>query len=342
VSSSRSPVEPRDVEDVEEVRLTGEGVRATTLSEAVADGRTPDDHSAGGRSTSSDRLKEALDDPRACLNTPQRRGLDGFARRHGPRRRPARHARAPSPSRNRARALPGSRRRGDARRRRRRSQRRSTAGGTSCSDRAAGTSGTSGSPASRRGGAECFAQEGENEYHAIFANDTCAAVHGPRRSASPSSPSTPRSGISPGEGTRTVPLEGFFTPASIDVPAENALRGGRDPDPHPRSGDLGRTTSAYVRSPRRNRRTGLSPSRGRPRPAGHGRPARLDRAGGGGVTPPAREGSRGGFSRGKVVTERRPRRRPRGGGGRDAASGQRLQDSDLRDGRERAILAAAA
>ncbi|HEY1694312.1 MAG TPA: FAD binding domain-containing protein [Polyangiaceae bacterium] len=67
-------------------------------------------------------------------------------------------------------------------------------------------------PCLRKGGKECFAREGENAYHAVFANEACCAVH-------PSSLATPLLALgasveltSP-RGARTVPLENFFVPA---------------------------------------------------------------------------------------------------------------------------------
>ena len=77
-------------------------------------------------------------------------------------------------------------------------------------------------PCFKKGGAECFAQEGENEYHAIFANDTCAAVHASSLAVALVAFNAAIDLAGP-KGTRTVPLEGFFTAASVDVERENAL-----------------------------------------------------------------------------------------------------------------------
>jgi xanthine dehydrogenase YagS FAD-binding subunit len=74
----------------------------------------------------------------------------------------------------------------------------------------------------RKGGATCFALSGENQLHAIFANDVCAIVH-------PSSPATAltayhaRLVLSGPRGDRTVELEKFFTLPDKDVTRENGL-----------------------------------------------------------------------------------------------------------------------
>jgi xanthine dehydrogenase YagS FAD-binding subunit len=67
-------------------------------------------------------------------------------------------------------------------------------------------------PCLRKGGAHCFAQEGDNRYHAVFANRSCCAVH-------PSSLAPALVAIGAGveltsaRGARTVPLEQFYVPA---------------------------------------------------------------------------------------------------------------------------------
>lgn len=101
-------------------------------------------------------------------------------------------------------------------------------------------------PCLKKGGQQCFAQEGENDYHAIFANETCAAVH-------PSSLAVPLVAFGASivlagpKGTRTVPLETFFTPAETDVTRENSLGAGElitsIVAPTPEEG----TVSAYVK-----------------------------------------------------------------------------------------------
>jgi len=64
----------------------------------------------------------------------------------------------------------------------------------------------------RKGGVHCFAQQGENAYHAVFAHTSCCAVH-------PSSLATALLALGASveltsrRGVRVVALEQFFTPA---------------------------------------------------------------------------------------------------------------------------------
>ena len=74
----------------------------------------------------------------------------------------------------------------------------------------------------KKGGELCFAQHGENQYHAIFDNDPCAIVH-------PSAPATAlvaygaRLEMTSARGKRELPAEHFFTLPSVDVHRENQL-----------------------------------------------------------------------------------------------------------------------
>jgi xanthine dehydrogenase YagS FAD-binding subunit len=67
-------------------------------------------------------------------------------------------------------------------------------------------------PCLRKGGDRCFAQDGENEYHAVFGHRVCCAVH-------PSSLATALLALGAAveltgpRGSRVVPLEQFFVPA---------------------------------------------------------------------------------------------------------------------------------
>jgi xanthine dehydrogenase YagS FAD-binding subunit len=78
----------------------------------------------------------------------------------------------------------------------------------------------------RKAGGRCFAVHGENQYHAIFANEVCAFVH-------PSTPATAlvalgaQVEIANGQGeTRRPPLDEFFVAPEIDVQRENDLKPG--------------------------------------------------------------------------------------------------------------------
>lgn len=75
----------------------------------------------------------------------------------------------------------------------------------------------------KKGGDVCFAQNGENQYHAIFNNSVCAIVH-------PSAAATALVALGgsielsgPG-GRREVLLEQFFTLPTVDVRRENSIR----------------------------------------------------------------------------------------------------------------------
>ncbi len=74
----------------------------------------------------------------------------------------------------------------------------------------------------KKGGSTCFAQEGENQYHAIFGNNLCAIVH-------PSTPATAlvalgaRVKLTGANGARELALEELFAPPEKDVTRENVL-----------------------------------------------------------------------------------------------------------------------
>jgi len=74
----------------------------------------------------------------------------------------------------------------------------------------------------KKGGTICYAQEGENQLHAIVENRTCAIVH-------PSSIATALVAYGASvklrgkKGERTLPLEQFFTLPEKDVTRENVL-----------------------------------------------------------------------------------------------------------------------
>jgi xanthine dehydrogenase YagS FAD-binding subunit len=78
----------------------------------------------------------------------------------------------------------------------------------------------------RKGGGRCFAIHGENQYHAIFANEVCAVVH-------PSTAATALVALgaaieianAQGDVRRTL-LDDFFVAPEIDVQRENDLKPG--------------------------------------------------------------------------------------------------------------------
>ena len=74
----------------------------------------------------------------------------------------------------------------------------------------------------KKGGTHCFAQDGENDYHAIFDNRMCAIIH-PSGMAIPLVAMNGRAEITTKKGKREVALEDFFTSPAHDVRRENTL-----------------------------------------------------------------------------------------------------------------------
>jgi len=74
----------------------------------------------------------------------------------------------------------------------------------------------------KKGGTHCFAQDGENDYHAIFDNRTCAIVH-PSGLAVPLVALDAHLEITSKDGKRQVRLEEFFTRPDDDVTRENVI-----------------------------------------------------------------------------------------------------------------------
>lgn len=74
----------------------------------------------------------------------------------------------------------------------------------------------------KKGGSRCFAQNGENEYHAIFNNRTCAIVH-PSAAGVALVALDASIEITGAKGKREVRLEEFFVRPERDVTRENSL-----------------------------------------------------------------------------------------------------------------------
>ncbi len=78
----------------------------------------------------------------------------------------------------------------------------------------------------RRGGGRCFAIHGENQYHAIFANEVCAVVH-PSTAATALVALDARIELVNARGEARRPLlDDFFVAPEIDVQRENDLKPG--------------------------------------------------------------------------------------------------------------------
>jgi len=74
----------------------------------------------------------------------------------------------------------------------------------------------------RKGGDNCFAQDGRNRYHAVFANDTCAVVH-PSDTAVALVAYGARAVVASRSGSREVLLEKLFVGPQEDVQREHRL-----------------------------------------------------------------------------------------------------------------------
>jgi xanthine dehydrogenase YagS FAD-binding subunit len=77
----------------------------------------------------------------------------------------------------------------------------------------------------KKAGTHCFAQDGENDYHAIFDNRVCAIIH-PSGMAVPLVAMNGRVEITTKKGKREVALEEFFISPTHDVHRENILESG--------------------------------------------------------------------------------------------------------------------
>lgn len=74
----------------------------------------------------------------------------------------------------------------------------------------------------KKGGGECLAQEGENSFHALYANRTCAAIHPSAAGVALLALGADIETISP-KGARTIPVAGFFARPEDDIGRENVL-----------------------------------------------------------------------------------------------------------------------
>jgi len=77
----------------------------------------------------------------------------------------------------------------------------------------------------KKGGVECLAKSGENEFHAIFGNDTCAIVHPSAAGVALVALNARIETLAAGGG-RTLAAADFFQRPEVDIFAENALKPG--------------------------------------------------------------------------------------------------------------------
>jgi xanthine dehydrogenase YagS FAD-binding subunit len=76
----------------------------------------------------------------------------------------------------------------------------------------------------KKGGSECFAQKGENVFHAVFGNHTCAIVHPSAAGVALTAYGARIETLSAG-GRRTIPIADFFVTPEKDLASENSLAG---------------------------------------------------------------------------------------------------------------------
>ena len=74
----------------------------------------------------------------------------------------------------------------------------------------------------RKGGGTCYAQAGENQYHAIFGNDTCCMVH-PSDMAVALAAFGAKVEIAVARGRRTVPIDQFYVKPEKSILKETIL-----------------------------------------------------------------------------------------------------------------------
>lgn len=77
----------------------------------------------------------------------------------------------------------------------------------------------------KKGGVECLAKSGENEFHAVFGNNTCAIVHPSAAGVALVALSAQIETLAAGGG-RTLAAADFFVRPEVEIFAENALEPG--------------------------------------------------------------------------------------------------------------------
>ena len=77
----------------------------------------------------------------------------------------------------------------------------------------------------KKGGVECLAKSGENEFHAIFGNNTCAIVHPSAAGVALVALNARIETLAAGGG-RTLAAADFFVRPEVEIFAENALKPG--------------------------------------------------------------------------------------------------------------------
>jgi xanthine dehydrogenase YagS FAD-binding subunit len=74
----------------------------------------------------------------------------------------------------------------------------------------------------KKGGGRCYAQEGENEYHAVFGNRVCAIVH-PSAAATALTAIGAQLQVASAKKRRSIAIDDFFIRPDSDIQHENVL-----------------------------------------------------------------------------------------------------------------------
>lgn len=100
-------------------------------------------------------------------------------------------------------------------------------------------------PCRKKGGHSCYAQDGENRFHAIFGNEMCAIVH-PSSLATALTAYGAKVRIATDRGMREAGIESFLAPPEKDIERENTLASGEVITKATLAGSQG-MRSAYVK-----------------------------------------------------------------------------------------------
>jgi xanthine dehydrogenase YagS FAD-binding subunit len=99
----------------------------------------------------------------------------------------------------------------------------------------------------RKGGGKCFAVHGENQYHAIFANEVCAVVHPSTAATALVALGARIEIVNAGGDVRRPLLDEFFVAPETDVQRENDLKEGEVVTAVLLPAPAAATTSAHMR-----------------------------------------------------------------------------------------------
>lgn len=107
-------------------------------------------------------------------------------------------------------------------------------------------------PCFRKGGNTCYAQNGENQYHAIMNNGTCCSVHASSIATALLAFNARVEIVGPGGAKREVNMEEFFVTPFTDIRRENVLRKDELITTVTVPAPTGRTRSYYIKEGERD------------------------------------------------------------------------------------------